>query len=111
MMYEYKANVCSVYDADTIRVDIDLGCGVWLRNEPLRLFGINAPELRGPERPEGLASRDFMRGLLPAGREIVIRTVKDKKGKFGRYLATVLRDGENLNDLLVAEGYAEAREY
>ena len=32
-MYEYKAKLLKVVDGDTVDVDIDLGFGVWLRNE------------------------------------------------------------------------------
>lgn len=105
-MYRYKAVVRSVYDADTIRCDIDLGCKVWLHNEPLRLYGIDAPELRGFEREDGLMARDWLRKRLPEGAEIIIDTKKDSKGKYGRWLAVVHLDGENLNEKLVKSGHA-----
>ena len=109
--YIYRAVIRSIYDADTIRCDIDCGFGIWKHNEPLRLYGIDAPEVRGPERDEGLRSRDWLRDRLPAGTEVVIETIKDTKGKFGRYLARVHLDGVNLNDELVALGLAERRDY
>ena len=52
-MFEYKAIVISVYDADTITVDIDLGFHIWARSEKIRLFGIDAPEVRGPSARRG----------------------------------------------------------
>ena len=51
--YIYKAEVVSVYDGDTITVDIDLGFNVVLRKQKIRLGGINTPEIRGEEREEG----------------------------------------------------------
>ena len=51
-LYYYRARVKSVYDGDTCTVDIDLGLRVWLKGEKLRLYGINASELRGSERPK-----------------------------------------------------------
>ena len=48
-MYEYRATVISVYDGDTITVDIDLGFGIVLRKQKLRLYGLNTPEVRGAE--------------------------------------------------------------
>ena len=48
--YLYKATVTEVYDGDTITVDIDLGLNVWLKDQTLRLLGIDTPELRGEER-------------------------------------------------------------
>ena len=113
-LFHYTARVQSVYDGDTCRVDIDLGLGMWLRNEKLRLVRINAPEMTGPEKAAGTASRDFLRELID-GKEIIIETVKDRRGKYGRYLADIwIQQGEcwvNVNDELVAKGFAEYREY
>ncbi len=84
--YRYRAKIVSVYDGDTVRADIDLGCSIWVRNEPLRLFGIDAPELRGDERNEGLRSRDWLRHRV-LDRDVIVETIKDKRGKYGRLLA------------------------
>ena len=35
-----------VVDGDTVDVDIDLGFGVWLRKQRIRLYGIDTPESR-----------------------------------------------------------------
>ena len=114
-LYNYRALVTSVYDGDTCTVDIDLGLRTWIHGEKIRLARINAPEVRGEEREQGLKSRDFLRQLIE-GKEIILQTLKDKKGKYGRYLAELwLEKGEanwiNVNDLLVAEGYAEYKDY
>jgi micrococcal nuclease len=110
-MYEYKAYVVSIYDADTIRADIDLGFGIWKMNESIRLLDIDAPEMRGEERPAGLIARDYLRDMMPVGTEFTMETVKDGTGKFGRYLATIYLetpDGVlNINQHLMDEGYAE----
>lgn len=103
----YNAIVSSIYDGDTLRVDIDCGFNVWLHNEPLRLYGLDAPELRQPEREEGLAARNWLREQIPVGTEILIETLKDKKEKYGRYLAIIYKkDGTNINELMVNLGYA-----
>ena len=114
-LYLYKAKIVSVYDGDTCRVDIDLGLKVWIKNEKLRLLRIDAPELRGDEREEGLKSRDFLREQI-ADKEVILQTQKDKQGKYGRYLAEIwIEDAEgnwqNVNDLMVDEGFAEYKEY
>ena len=104
--YIYKARIVSVYDADTIRCDIDLGFGAWIMNQPLRLYGINAPEVRGAQRESGLMARDFLREYLE-GAEVTIQTHKARpKGKYGRWLAVVYADDVNINELLVSEGLA-----
>ena len=113
-LFHYTAQVQSVYDGDTCRVDIDLGLGMWVHNEKLRLVRINAPEMTGTDKVRGAASRDFLRDLID-GREIIIETLKDKRGKYGRYLAEIWieQDGvwTNVNDVLVAAGHAIYQEY
>jgi len=109
-LYYYKANVIKVYDGDTITVDIDLGIGVWLRKQSIRLYGIDAPEVRGSEKIEGKKSRDWLREKI-LGKEIILKTIKDKTGKYGRLLGEVWFENENINDLLVKAGMAEAAVY
>lgn len=114
-LYHYRAIVRSVYDGDTCTVDIDLGLRAWIKEEKLRLLRINAPELRGAEREAGLRSRDFLRSQID-GKEIFIETFKDRRGKYGRYLAEIwLKQDDdiwlNINDLLVEQGYAIYQEY
>ena len=108
--YVYHALVTEVYDGDTVTVDIDLGLNVWVRKEKLRLHRINAPEVRGEERERGLASRDWLRAQI-LGSTVVIETLQDKKGKYGRYLAEVWLGELNINDALVSEGLAEYKAY
>jgi len=119
-MYEYKIKIVKVYDADTIKGFIDLGFGVTLRGNDgkgvsLRFSRINAPEVRGEQREQGLISRDFLRSILLLGETYTIKTTLDKTGKYGRYLADVFVniDGESVcvNDLLVTKGLAIYQEY
>ena len=105
--YVYKAIVTNIYDGDTITVNIDLGFGTWIFDVKLRLYGIDTPEIRGEERPEGLESRDWLRIAIPVGSEITLETHKDKTGKYGRYLATIYSNGKNLNEEMVKLGLAE----
>ncbi len=113
-LYCYKAKVRSVYDGDTMRVDIDLGLGVSIKNEPVRLSRINAPEVRGAQRPEGLDSKHFLLQRLQ-DREVFLRTIKDDKGKYGRYIVEVFLEENgafiNINDELVSKGLAVYRQY
>jgi micrococcal nuclease len=107
-MFEYKARIVSVYDGDTIRADIDLGFGIWTKNQPIRVYGIDAPELG---TVAGRAARDFaIKNLLhngEAGLEVTLRTYKDRKEKYGRYLGSItLPDGTDFSGLMVSEGHA-----
>ena len=114
-LYHYKAEIVSVYDGDTCTADIDLGMGIWVRGEKLRLLRINAPEMRGDEKVAGRASRDFLRELI-LGKTVFIQTRKDKRGKYGRYLAEIWLEGAagkwvNANDRLVEAEHAVYKDY
>ena len=105
-LYHYKAIVTRVYDGDTITVDIDLGFFTWIKGQTIRLTGIDAPEIRGDERPDGLISANALRVRI-LDKEVILATQKDSKGKYGRWLATVYLGGENINQWLLDEGYAK----
>ena len=38
-------------------------------------------------------------------------TMKDKKGKYGRYIAEIYLEDENINEWLISEGLAERKDY
>ncbi len=109
-MYDYEATVKRVIDGDTIVADIDLGFGIIYIDQTLRFYGINAPELRDKDpalREAAQQSRARVLELCPIGTTIRVKTLKDKKEKFGRYLALVY-DSQNreINKLLIEEGFA-----
>lgn len=109
-LYHYRAVITEVYDGDTVTADVDLGFSVWVRGERLRLARIDAPEVRGADKDAGFAARDFLRDLI-LDKPIIVQTIRDRKGKYGRYIAELWLDGESVNDRLVAEGHAVYREY
>jgi micrococcal nuclease len=104
-LYTYKAKCTSVYDGDSITLDIDLGFNHWMLNQKIRLLGIDTPEIRGPERPEGLESAARLRGLIE-GKDIIMVSHRDRAGKYGRLLATIYLNDVNINQLLLEEGWA-----
>jgi micrococcal nuclease len=76
-------------DGDTVDVDIDLGFDMWIHNERVRLYGIDTPESRTrdlEEKKAGLFAKDVVLHYLPEGSKQVLRTHKDKVGKYGRVL-------------------------
>ena len=103
--YIYKAKVISIYDGDTITVLCDCGFNITVEMK-LRLLGIDTPELRGEERPEGLISKEYLVSLI-GDRDVLIETKKDKTGKYGRMLATIYLDDLNIKEHLITEGYAK----
>lgn len=104
-MYEYRARFLYNYDGDTIDFQIDLGFDV-LINIRVRLARVDTPELRGNERELGLIVKENVRKKMMNAEEIVIKTYKDRKGKYGRYIGEVIYDDINLSDYLLAEGLA-----
>ena len=66
-MHEYKIDVLRVVDGDTVDVDIDLGFGVWLRDERVRMMGIDTPESRTSDKVEklfGLAAKEKLKSKI-----------------------------------------------
>ena len=85
-MYEYRCKIRRVVDGDTVDVDIDLGFGMWIHNERIRLYGVDTPESRTrdlEEKKYGLLAKSFVLSYLPEGSYQTLVTVKDKAGKFG----------------------------
>ena len=110
-MYEYKCKLVRVVDGDTIDVDIDLGFGVWMRNQRIRMYGIDTPESRTSDPVEkiyGKAATAFLEKWTNSG-NLVLKTFKDDRGKFGRILGEIWYSGDNMyniNQLLVDNHHA-----
>ena len=106
-MYEYNCKVKRVVDGDPVNVLIDLGFDIAYASR-VRLYGIDTPESRTRDKDEkarGLISKDFLKSWLDKG-SVVIRTRKDKKGKFGRILGEMVVDDININELMIEEHHA-----
>jgi len=119
-MYEYNATLVKVVDGDTVDVDIDLGFGIWMRDERVRIMGIDTPESRTRDLTEkkfGLAAKNRLIELLD-GNTIVLKTQikdgEDMKGKFGRILGDFtlyyapLSSPMAVSQILIFEGHAVA---
>lgn len=111
-MYEYRAKVVKVVDGDTVDVDIDLGFGVWLKDERVRIMGIDTPESRTSDKTEkvfGLAAKTRLKELL--GKQTILKTQvgkggEDMKGKFGRILGDFIgTDGRLVTEVMIEEGH------
>ena len=103
-MFEYKCKLLRVIDGDTVDVDIDLGFGVWLRKQRIRLYGIDTPESRTRDKEEkfyGKLSAKFLKEQCKNSSEIFLKTYLDKKGKFGRILGELIVEGVNINKMMI----------
>jgi len=108
-MHEYKCKILRVVDGDTVDVDIDLGFGIWMHKERVRLLGIDTPESRTRDKEEkkfGLLSKEYVKSRYPVGSMAVLRTHKDKTGKFGRILGELVWKDSTINKIMVDEHYA-----
>jgi len=110
-VYEYKCKVTRVVDGDTVDIDIDLGFGVWLHKERVRIYGIDTPESRTRDKVEkrfGLLAKEFVKQFVK-GSSIILRTQKyDAKGKFGRILGDIIVDDKSLSETMIQEYHAVA---
>jgi len=113
-MNEYNVKVLKVVDGDTVDVDIDLGFGIVLTDERVRIMGIDTPESRTSDKVEkvfGLAAKARLKELLDE--EAILITTEDKKGedmkgKFGRILGDFRVGGRTVTEILIEEGHAVA---
>jgi len=109
-LYFYKGVITGVYDGDTVTISLDLGMKIKRDGLKIRLYGIDSPELRGKTLVKARESRDFLRSKV-LNKNVIIQTIRDKKGKYGRYLANIWSESQDgswhsINDLMVSEGHA-----
>ena len=112
---EYDVKVIKVVDGDTVDVDIDLGFGVTLTDERVRIMGIDTPESRTRDKVEDLfgeAAKARLKELMKDGGKLITtedRKGEDMKGKFGRILGDFKVDynGEmkKVTDIMTEEGH------
>jgi micrococcal nuclease len=96
------SRVISVYDGDTFRVDIDSLPPIVGKNIPIRLNGVDTPEIRGKcqyEKDLALEARDFVRNKLANAKEIKLNNLQ--RGKYFRVVANVIVDGVSLEQELL----------
>ena len=117
-MYEYRATIIKVVDGDTVDVDIDLGFGIIMKDERVRIMGIDTPESRTRDKVEkkfGLAAKTRLKELL--GKTCTLKTQinkdgEDMKGKFGRILGdfsvydSTTDSYKNVTEIMIAEHHA-----
>lgn len=107
-MYEYRCVIVEVIDGDTVDVDIDLGFGVWMRSERIRIQGVDTPESKTLDKEEkvfGLLAKKHVESLLPVGKECTLMSM-EFRGKFGRILGDIKADGITLSESLLSNHLA-----
>jgi micrococcal nuclease len=116
---EYDVVLLKCVDGDTVDVDIDLGFGIWLKDERVRIMGIDTPESRTSDKVEklfGTAAKERLKELLAEGGKLITTENKhgeDMKGKFGRilgdfYVERYEGQKERVTDIMIEEGHCVA---
>ena len=93
-VYAQPGHCTSVHDGDTITVTLDQ------HRTKLRLSSIDAPELA---QPNGVESRDFLARLV-LNKDVQVE--QHGQDRYHRTLADISIDGKNVNQALVAAGFA-----
>ena len=102
------SKVISVYDGDTFRVDIDSLPPIVGKNIPIRLNGVDTPEIRGKckyEKDLAIKARDFVRAKLANAKEVKLNSLQ--RGKYFRVVANVMVDGVSLEQELLDNELAD----
>ncbi|CZF85390.1 thermonuclease family protein [Grimontia marina] len=101
------SKVTSIYDADTFRVNIDGWPAIVGQHVPVRVKGVDAPEIRGKCKTEkhlARVAKQFTVEQLRTAKEIRLTNIE--RGKYFRLLADVEIDGQLLADKLIKAGIA-----
>ena len=112
-MYEYRCKLRKEVDGDTVDVDIDLGFGVWLNDQRIRLYGVDTPESRTrdlEEKKYGLAAKSYVEKFLDDEWLLLKTETYDASGKFGRILGSLYRTtnyaDQSVNEYLIEKYHA-----
>ena len=91
--YNYNIEIIRVIDGDSLVADVDLGLGVWLRDQYIRLWGIECPPTRTRNdeiKDLGYDSKEYLEGMI-SQTEGIYSIKSYGRGKYGRIIATVFQ--------------------
>jgi len=96
------SKVISIYDGDTLRVNIDSFPDIVGKNIRIRIKGIDAPEIKGKCQREidlAIMARDYLRNAINQSSQIELRNIE--RGKYFRIVGELYIDGENISNNLI----------
>lgn len=99
--------VTSIYDGDTFRANISGWPTIIGERVPIRINGIDTPELRTKCNSEKFLARKAKKitvEMLRSAKKIELRNMQ--RGKYFRIIADVYADGESIAKRLIAENLA-----
>jgi micrococcal nuclease len=101
-----------IIDGDSLVLDIDLGFYMFMNETKIRLYGLDTPEMNSEDpllRLQAVLATRYLYDNLQVGDKVIIKTVLDKREKYGRLLATVFtKGGVNINEGLLQNRLAVA---
>lgn len=96
------SKVISIYDGDTLRVNIDSFPDIVGKHIRIRIKGIDAPEIKGKCQREidlAIMARDYLRNAINQSSHIELRNIE--RGKYFRIVGELYIDGENISNNLI----------
>jgi micrococcal nuclease len=105
MMYTYKATIINVIDGDTVDAIIDMGFKIHT-TQRLRLNRIDTEEMHDPnleKRKLAVEAKEYLKNTL-LNKEVIIET--RKSDSFGRWLAEIVCEDININNVLLEKNLA-----
>lgn len=106
-MYEYKVKILKIVDGDTVDVDIDLGFNIIMKDQRVRIIGIDTPESRTTDPIEklfGIAAKNKLQEII-GEEDSILKTFPEEKDKFGRILGDFVTKNGLASKILIEEGY------
>lgn len=94
---DFEATVVKVHDGDTVTLEVDFRDFQF----PLRLFGINSPEMN----EGGEVARDWLRARI-LGEKVEIILSSERVEKWGRLLGEIFHGGQDVGEEEVMLGLA-----
>lgn len=91
-LYRYTVKVLEVEDGDSIKIDFDFGYDLNVNEKILRLFGVNADEMKDKDpaiRAKAVKAQKYLKKLCPVGSVLLVVTEYDRSEKYGRFMGWV----------------------
>lgn len=85
--FTFAARLSSIYDGDTMRLDVDRGERLWSMGCKYRLYGVDTPEISrcsDEEKEYGFSSRSFVNSVLVSNQSQGPLTISTHHGQ-GKY--------------------------
>ena len=95
----FSATVVSIYDGDTITVDLAGVPEVFGSKLGVRVYGVDTPEIKGPYKREAIKARDYVRSVCKVGSTAHLSNIR--RDKYFRLDADIECGGVNVGQELL----------